>query len=125
MKLLTGTIGRILFAVPFAIFGAFHFMAGPKMGGMVPAWIPGGVFWVYMTGVAMIVASVAIILKREARLACYGLAAMLGVFALTVHLPGLASPDENSMMMSMIALLKDTALAGAALGLSGQLGSKK
>lgn len=125
MKLLTNTIARILFAVPFAIFGAFHFMAGPKMGGMVPSWIPGGVFWVYLTGVAMIVAAVAILLKREARLACYGLAAMLGVFVLTVHLPGLANPDENMMMMAMVALLKDTALAGAALGFAGILGGKK
>lgn len=125
MKLLTGTIGRILFAAPFAVFGAFHFMAGPKMAGMVPSWIPGGVFWVYLTGVAMIVASVAIILKKEARLACYGLAGMLGVFVLTVHLPGLASPDENAMMMSMIGLLKDVSLAGGALGFAGSLGSKK
>ena len=40
-------VGRILFALPFAVFGLMHFMAGGDMAGMVPSWGPGGGFWVY------------------------------------------------------------------------------
>ena len=62
---------------------------------------------VYFTGVALLAASVSIIIKKKAALATL----LLGVFfiltALLVHLPG----GEESMPN----LLKDVALAGAAL----------
>ncbi len=121
MKTLVGMIGRVLYALPFAVFGIFHLTSASQMAGMVPAWIPGGVFWVYLTGVAMIVAAAAIITKREAKLACYGLAALMGVFALTVHIPALAAGNQ----MAMISLLKDISLGGAALALSPVLSAKK
>jgi len=45
------------------------------------------------------------------------LALMLGVFILTLHLPGVM--NEATMQMSIVALLKDIALAGAALTYAG------
>ena len=45
MKLLTTTVARYVFAIPFGIFGLFHFMNASQMAGMVP--LPGGVVWVY------------------------------------------------------------------------------
>jgi len=115
MDTLTTTGARILYALPMAIFGLFHFMGADDMAGMVPSFIPGGVFWVYLTGAALILAAVAILIQKKARLACLLLAAMLIVFVLTIHLPGLS---EN-MQASMPNLLKDLALAGAALGFAG------
>jgi putative oxidoreductase len=44
--------GKYLLAIPMAIFGLFHFISGPAMAGMVPEVIPGGVLWVYLTGIA-------------------------------------------------------------------------
>jgi uncharacterized membrane protein len=69
MQALTTTVARVLFALPFGIFGLLHFMGGQNMAGMVPAWIPGGVFWVYLTGLAHIAATVSIIAQKKARLA--------------------------------------------------------
>jgi len=46
------TAGRFLYALPMAVFGIMHFMNGSAMSGMVP--IPGGVFWVYVTGAALV-----------------------------------------------------------------------
>ena len=37
---------RVLFAIPFAVFGVMHLMAADKMQGMVPSYILGGVIWV-------------------------------------------------------------------------------
>ena len=111
MKLLTTTIARYVFAVPFGIFGLFHFMNASQMAGMVP--LPGGVFWVYLTGVALLAACISIIIQKYTRWACLLLALMLIIFVLTLHLPGVF--DEATMQASMPNLLKDTALAGGAL----------
>jgi uncharacterized membrane protein YphA (DoxX/SURF4 family) len=120
MQALTTTVARVLFALPFGIFGLLHFMGGQNMAGMVPAWIPGGVFWVYLTGLAHIAATVSIIAQKKARLASLLLAAMLGVFVLTIHLPGIfGATDEMGRMMSMSGFLKDVALAGGALAFAG------
>ena len=104
-------IGRYIFALPFLAFGLFHFMGPRDMIDMVP--LPGGVFWVYLTGIALVTASIAMMIGRLDRWAGIFLGAMLLTFALLVHLPGIIMSDgENPMAMS--SFLKDTALAGAA-----------
>lgn len=106
-------VGRFLFAVPMAIFGIFHFMNGPMMVGMVP--IPGGVVWVYLTGAALIAAAVAILMGKQAVLATRLLALFLILTALTVHLRMVMAGNQDAMPN----VLKDVALAGGALILSG------
>ncbi len=117
MKALTTNVARILFAVPFLIFGLLHFMNGSAMAGMVPSFIPGGVFWVYLVGIALIAASVSIMTQKMAKMASLGLAAMLAVFILTIHLPGVM--NEATMQMSMPNLLKDLGLMAGALTWAG------
>jgi uncharacterized membrane protein len=120
MQALTTTVARILFALPFGIFGVLHLMGAQNMAGMVPSWIPGGVFWVYLTGLAHIAATISIISQKKAKLASLLLAAMLGVFIITIYLPGIIeATDDMGMMMNMSGLLKDSALAGAALTYAG------
>jgi uncharacterized membrane protein len=101
-----GLIGRVLFALPLAVFGLFHFLNGGQMAGMVPSYFPGGVIWVYLTGAALIAAAVSIIMNKMNKLSGLLLGIMLVIFALTIHLPG--------GQASMPSLLKDLALAGAA-----------
>ncbi|MBR9922724.1 MAG: DoxX family membrane protein [Bacteroidetes bacterium] len=110
MKSLLG-LGKYLFAIPFIVFGLFHFMGAKDMAGIVP--IPGGEIWVYITGVAHIAAAVAILIGKMDKLAAALLGLMLLIFALSIHLPGvIESGGENQAAMS--AFLKDTMLAGAA-----------
>ena len=104
------TWGKYLFAVPFLIFGIFHFMDGQSMAGMVPGFIPGGLFWVYLTGLALIAAAVSIFVDKQVRLAMQLLALMLIIFVLSIHLP--ATLNDMSAAPN---LLKDIALAGGAL----------
>ncbi len=106
-------IGRILFAIPMLMFGVFHFGNADGMAGMVP--IPGGVIWVYLTGIALIAASVSIIINKKMKLATMLLGIMLLIFVLSIHLPGLIGGNESSMPM----LLKDLGLAGGAFFISG------
>lgn len=107
MKSTLSTLGRLLYAIPFAVFGLFHFMNAAGMAQMVP--VPGGVFWVYLIGIALIAASVSIIIRKKSGLASLLLGVLLLVFVFTIHLPMIIGGDQ----MAMGQLLKDTALAGA------------
>jgi uncharacterized membrane protein YphA (DoxX/SURF4 family) len=115
MKALQTTVAKVLFAVPFLIFGLFHFMNAEAMSGMVPSFIPGGVFWVYLTGLGLLAAPIAILTGKQAHLACLLLGAMLLIFALTIHLPAVMGGDMNAMPN----FLKDVALAGGAFTYAG------
>lgn len=121
MTSVTTTGARVLFALPFAVFGLLHLMNANAMAGMVP--VPGGVFWIYFTGIALIAGAVGLITKKLGALAALGLAALMIVFVLAVHLPGLGNPQMAQM--AMMGLLKDTALAGAALTWAGVLARKE
>src|ERR1043166_5960693 len=55
---LTTKVARAAFALPFAVFGLFHFVNANAMAGFVP--VPGGVFWVYFTGAALVAGAVGI-----------------------------------------------------------------
>lgn len=107
MKPMLATLGRLLYAIPFAVFGLFHFMNAEGMAQMVP--VPGGVFWVYLIGVALIAASVSIVIRKKSGLASLLLGVLLMVFVLTIHLPMVIGGDQSAMGQ----LLKDLALAGA------------
>ena len=107
--------GKYLLAIPMAIFGLFHFISGPAMAGMVPPAIPGGVLWVYLTGIALVAAAAAILSDKMAKLASVLLAALLLVFVLVIHLKGAMAGDQAATA----SLLKDIAIAGGALVFAG------
>ncbi|MBN1416070.1 MAG: DoxX family membrane protein [Bacteroidales bacterium] len=121
MKSLT-FVGRIIFAVPFVIFGVFHFLNAKSMADtMLQGW-PVNTVLVYISGLALILTGVSIMFNLYARLASILLAALLLIFILTLHIKGIGSPDVIVKQLSMTALLKDMGLMGAALTYAGILG---
>jgi putative oxidoreductase len=104
--------GRFLFSIPMVIFGLFHFMNAKARAGMVP--IPGGVFWIYLTGFALVAAGISISIQKFDDWASLLLAILLIIFAITISLPGVLSGGEMVQMYTT-NLLKDMALAGGAL----------
>jgi uncharacterized membrane protein YphA (DoxX/SURF4 family) len=115
MNLLTGIIARILFAVPFLGFGIGHLMNANMMAGMVP--IPGGAIWIYITGVAMLLAGIAAITKFQGKTAMLLLALLLIIYIVTIHIPTMMNPETQ--MQGMAGFYKDAGLAGGALLLAG------
>jgi uncharacterized membrane protein len=114
-------IGTILYALVIAFFGINHFMNAEGMAGMIPAWLPGGVVWVYISGACLIAAAIALLINKQARLASLLLAALLVIIVLSIHLPGLMNAtDEMAKIGPMTGLLKDTAMAATALVLAGK-----
>jgi uncharacterized membrane protein len=105
-----------LLAVVMIVFGIYHFMQPQNLVLYVPAFIPGGVIWVYMVGAAFILVALAFITNRMVKLAGYLLAALLIIFILTIHVPNyLNAGDKEMQQLAFISLLKDTAMAGFAL----------
>jgi len=119
MNLSILSVGKILVILPFVVFGSFHFLETEMMSMMVPAWLPGGVLWVYVIGTCIFAGVAGILLNKKARLACYCLAGLMGVFVVTIHIPGLG--NESMRMMAMSGLIKDLGLAGGLLVLSTQV----
>jgi uncharacterized membrane protein YphA (DoxX/SURF4 family) len=111
-------LGRVLYAAPFAVFGILHFMNAEVMARAVP--VPGGPLWIYLTGAVMLCAAVAMITGVLARWGAYVIAALMAVFILLIHLPGLYMPEVRPVALAN--LLKDTSLLGAALGWAAYFG---
>ena len=111
MKILTNLVARLLFALPLAVFASFHFMNAEGMAAMAPF---GGVIIVYITGLALLAAAISIIIKKKAALATLLLGGFFLLTALLVHVPSMSTNE-----MAMPNLLKDLALAGGALFMSG------
>ncbi len=109
MNFSTLKIGRLLYGLVFIVFGLNHFINVSALSGIVP--IPGGAFWVYVTGLAILAAAIAILTGKQARLACQLLGILLFIFALTIHLPAMIN---QGVMAGLSNFLKDTALGAAA-----------
>ena len=110
------SLGRWLFAIPFAIFGLFHFLNAENMAMAVPDFLPARVVWVYLTGAGLIAAAVSMLSEKYDKLSSVLLAVMLLVFSLILHMKGaMYGATELAKSTSMGMLLKDMALAGAAM----------
>lgn len=101
--------GRAMIAVMAVFFGLGHLTGADQMVGAVP--IPGGVFWVYFTGVCLIAGAVGLFVPRVAKLAGALLGLLILIFALGVHAPNMGGEGAQKAMMSFF---KDLAIAGGA-----------
>jgi uncharacterized membrane protein YphA (DoxX/SURF4 family) len=100
------TLGRILVAVSLVVFGIQHFIYGGFVAGLVPAWMPGRLFWAYFVGVAFIAAAVGLLVELLARPAATMLGVMFFLFVLLLHSPRIAlhSRDGNEWTSGFVAL---------------------
>ena len=116
MKRMT-TLGRILFAVPFAIFGINHFFMTDYYVGILTSFIPLGAYTIILTGIMLIAAGISILFKKLVKISTILLAILLFIFIVTIHIPHLISDADKTI--SLIALLKDISLMGGSLMIAG------
>jgi uncharacterized membrane protein len=103
-------LGRFLFAGSMVVFGVQHFMYAGFIATLVTPWIPGPLFWVYLTGVGMIVAGLCIAIKKFGGLAATWLGIMFLLWVIVLHGPRVAAQPRNGDEMS--SLLVALAMAG-------------
>ncbi len=119
MKILTTTGARILFAIPFLVFGMMHFAFAENMAKTIPSFLPGGVFWVYATGAGLIAATISLFIQKMVKEAMFGLSLFLLSAIAMIHMPGMGNPDPMMQQMAMSGLFKDIGLLGGALTYAG------
>lgn len=102
-------LGRYLVFIPLLGFGFKHLRDGSELAGMVPAFFPGGIVWIYLTGCAMLLAVVSGVIGKWDKLAFTLAGLMILIFALTIHLRGLMDGGNPRVLFD---LLKDVGLTG-------------
>lgn len=110
-------IGRIFYALPFAVFGINHFVMMDYYMGLLTSFIPHTAFVLLLTGILLIAASISILTGKLIRLSTILLAALLFIFILTIHIPHLVQGVDKTE--TLINLLKDTSLMGGSLMIAG------
>lgn len=110
-------LGRVLFAAPLVVFGVQHFLYARFIATLVPAWIPGRLFWAYFVGVAFVSAAASIAAQRMARLSATLLGLMFFLWVIIVHLPRVAAAPHNGNEWT--SFLVALAMSGGALLVAG------
>jgi len=120
------TVARIVIAVSIAVFGIDHFLdptfapGFPQEGPVIitmPAWIPGHVFWAYLTGVTFIGCALGLLSRRYARFAATILGIIVLVLLLFVYIP-LTVAKASDVANGLNYLAIHLALAGVAFFLA-------
>lgn len=96
-------LGRVFVPFALAVFGAEHMASAGFMKDMVPAWIPGHVFWIYFVGLALFAAALSIMSMRYVELSASLLGFMFLTFVLTMHLPGAIEERKNRVIWTVAA----------------------
>jgi len=114
-------IGVVLYALVIGFFGVNHFLNGTGFQNTIPSFIPYHIFWVYLTGAALIAAAISFLTGKYTRAAGLFLALYLLVIVFTIHMPALIRSEGNPIIsIALTNLVKDTGLAGAALMIAGK-----
>ncbi len=112
-----GHLGRVLFGGSLVVFGVQHLMYGAFVATLIPAWIPGHLFWAYFVGVAFLAAALAIVTGRMASLAATLLGIMFFLWVVTLHAPRVAAALHNGNEWT--SLLVALAMSGGAFLVAG------
>jgi uncharacterized membrane protein len=99
-------LGRIFVAISLVVFGVQHFIYGGFVATLVPAFMPGRLFWAYFVGVAFVAAAIGILTRMLARPAATLLGVMFFLFVALLHIPRIVgkSSDGNEWVSGFVAL---------------------
>jgi uncharacterized membrane protein len=109
-------LAPVFIAMPVAVFGADHFTAPKIVAAMVPAWLPGHMFWALFVGACLIASALSIAARKYSWLAAALLGFMICLFVLLIHIPNIATEPHNRILW--VVGLRDLAFAGGAFSLS-------
>lgn len=106
-------LGRFFLAAFLILGGVQHFIYAEFVATLVPAWIPGHLFWTYFAGVALIAGGVGIIIPMTTRLAASLTAIMIFLWVVLLHIPRALADLHNSNETT--AVFEALAMTGVAI----------
>jgi hypothetical protein len=107
-------MGRIFFGIMLVVFGIEHFVYPAFVALLVPAWIPGQLFWTYFAGVALIGGGTGIALNIQLRIIANLVGIMLFLWLIMLHIPrAIADPytDHGNEITSVFEALGFSGIA--------------
>jgi uncharacterized membrane protein len=108
--------GRLFYAIPMGVFGVFHFVNAAQVATLIPKWMPWHMFWTYFVGIALIAASLSIILQTNAWLAGALLGCMFLLFVAMMDIHGVIA--SHGSRFSWALALRQTAFGGGAFAVA-------
>ena len=111
-------LGRYFLPITVIVFGIDHFLYTDFVASLVPSWIPGALFWTYFAGVALIAASMGMILGIHARLASLMLGIMIFLWLLMLHIPRAIADPHSAKGNEWTSVFEALAFSGIAFMLA-------
>jgi uncharacterized membrane protein len=94
--------------------GIQHFIWVEFVTSLVPAWIPGALFWTYFAGVALIAGGSGLMVPWTAPLAGTLSGLMVFIWFLILHIPRAMAADPGNARNEWIAVFEALAVSGLA-----------
>jgi uncharacterized membrane protein len=106
-------LGRVCLAIPIAVFGAEHLTSADAIARLIPAWMPGKLFWTYFVGIALIAAALSFIFRVGVRLSAALLGIMFFCFVAMMDLPAAIAAPHNRIPWTLLA--RESAFSAGAI----------
>jgi len=111
-------LGRFCLGIFMVICGVQHFLFYQFVQSLVPAWIPGSLFWTYFAGVALITGGIGLMIKKTAPLAAKLSGIMVLIWFAVLHVP---RGFEMNTVNEWTAVVESFAVSGIAFVVSRRL----
>ena len=108
-------LGPLFIAIPVAAC-VQHFTATQFIARMVPAWIPGHMFWTLFVGACLIAAALSIAARKYSWLSSALLGVMIFLFVCLISVPAIAGAPRNRLLWAVG--LRDLAFSAGAFSLA-------
>lgn len=110
--------GSIFFSVTMIVFGIDHFLYVEFVATLVPAWIPGNIFWTYFAAIALIGSGVTIILRIKLKLVGLLLGTMIFLWFILLHIPRAIADPAGNMGNEVTSVFQALGFSGIAFVLA-------
>jgi len=122
------TLGRFLIGAAALFFGVEQFLnptlvPGVPLNRVTPAWIPGHIFWTYLSGAILVATGACILVNVKARVAAIYLGLMILLLMLFVYLPILVA-EPLSIANGLNYFFDTLVFGGAALILADAINER-
>lgn len=112
-------LGRLCLGAFMVAAGIQHFLFPGFVATLVPAWIPGALFWTYFAAVALIAGGVGLVFPPTTRWAGALSGLMVFLWLIMLHIPRAIAAAEAGRRNEWTAVFEALAVSGIALVLAG------
>ena len=111
-------LANVCYGMPLAVFGALHFFAPQSVVALVPKYMPGRLFWVYLVGSALVAASLSIAARVAVPWSGLLVGIMMFLFVAMIYVArGVLVDPHNRILWTIV--FRESSFGGAGWVLAG------